>query len=41
VTVRSLRLEMTDKLSLPADGSRYNLDNASITVFSIGIDINF
>ena len=36
-----VRLAMIEKLSLTADGSRYDLDNASSTVFSVGIDISF
>ena len=35
------RLALSERLALTADGSRYDLGDASSTVFSIGIDIRF
>jgi len=36
-----IRFALSDKLSATADGSRYDLDGASSTVFSVGLDIRF
>ena len=36
-----VRLSLTDELSATADGSRYDLDGTSSTVFSIGLDFRF
>ena len=36
-----VRLALKEQLSLTADGSRYNLDDTSSTVFSVGIDVRF
>ncbi len=36
-----VRLNVTDKLSATADGSRYDLDGTSSTVLSIGLDFCF
>jgi OOP family OmpA-OmpF porin len=35
------RLAMSERLSLTADGSHYDLDDTSSTVFSVGFDIHF
>ncbi len=35
------RLALSERLSLTADGSRYNLDDTSTTVFSVGLDMRF
>jgi hypothetical protein len=35
------RLALSERLSLTADGSRYNLDDTSSTVFSVGFDVRF
>lgn len=36
-----LRLDLTDRLSATADGSRYDLDGTSSTVFSVGLAYRF
>jgi OOP family OmpA-OmpF porin len=36
-----VRLALTEALSLTADASRYDLDETSGTVFSVGLDIRF
>ena len=36
-----VRLSLTDKLSATADGSRYDLDGTSSSVYSIGLDFRF
>ena len=36
-----VRLALSERLSLTADGSRYDLGDASSTVLSIGLDIRF
>jgi OOP family OmpA-OmpF porin len=36
-----VRLAMTEKLSLTADGSRYDLDDTSSNVFSLGLNYHF
>jgi len=35
------RMNLTDRLSATADGSRYELEDTSSTVFSIGLDYRF
>jgi len=35
------RVSLSDRLSLTADGSRYELDDTSSTVLSVGFDIHF
>ena len=35
------RLALSERLSLTVDGSRYDLDDTSSTVFSVGLDVRF
>jgi OOP family OmpA-OmpF porin len=36
-----IRMALTERLSLTADGSRYDLDDTASTVFSVGLDARF